>query len=82
MKDENQELVELYFKSEMWMHDIPVNDINYWCSRCKERLGGAEKVSFTVSNVLWKPFRFEYHKECVKEALNLEISYPPTLEPD
>lgn len=82
MNTENRSLGEQYFLTGMWMNDIPVNHINFWCSRCKERLGMAEKIPLTVSKLLWKPFRFEYHKECVNKALELRNSNSQRLNPN
>ncbi|PKD45285.1 hypothetical protein [Rhodohalobacter barkolensis] len=70
MKAENEQLAKLYRQTGRWVNDTPVNEENHWCSRCKNRLGKTEKISFTVYGLLWKPFRFEYHPVCLIKALN------------
>lgn len=64
------ELASEYGKTGQWLHDIPVHSPNEYCSRCAMRLGTMNPISFEIQRNDKMTLRFEFHKECVIEALN------------
>ncbi|MEX1013885.1 MAG: hypothetical protein WDZ80_01875 [Candidatus Paceibacterota bacterium] len=66
----NPELAIEYENTGLWLYDIPVLPHNEWCSRCAEKLEAVNTVSFQIERNEKMTLQFEYHKECVIEALN------------
>jgi len=64
------ELAIRYGNTGKWVDDNPVCDPNYWCSMCGKRLYSLVSVRFTINRFNKKDLDFEYHTECVIEALN------------